>query len=178
MSASRLHEVATRLRADFDAAFARDHATDAPAVLDLLVIRVANQPYALKLAEVLAVHADRKLVAAPSSRAELLGLVGVRGVVAPVYDLAQLLGYPPERGARWLAQVRASAPFVVAFARVDQHLRAPLADLTPAQAATVSSALSHESLRTSSGPLPVIDLHAIFQNVTRRAAPERREERQ
>jgi len=177
MSDSRLQETAIRLRAEFDATFARAHAADAPAALDLLVISVADRNYALKLGEVSAVHADRKLVAAPSARPELLGLVGVRGVVAPVYDLAQLLGYAPERGARWLAQVRAPAPFAVAFARFEHQLRAPLSDLTPAQAGTVSSTLSHESLRTAAGPLPVIDLHATFQHVTRRAAPERREER-
>ena len=178
MSESRLSTTSARLRADFDHAFTRDQTSDAPAVLDLLLIRVESRGYALKLAEVEALHADRKLVAAPSPRPELLGLVSVRGVVAPVYDLAQLLGYAPERSARWLAQVRAAAPFAVAFSFFEHHLRAPLADLTQPRPGAANSALAHQSLRTDSGPLPVIDLQAIFENVARRpGAPGRREER-
>jgi chemotaxis signal transduction protein len=87
-----LAHVAAELRETFDASFANAHAAEPPPELDLLEIRVAEHGYALRLSQVLALHADRKLVPVPGPRPELLGLVGMRGVVAPVYDLRLLLG--------------------------------------------------------------------------------------
>jgi chemotaxis signal transduction protein len=171
----RLQQVAARLKAEFDDAFTWPHAPQAPAVVDLLVIGVGERGYALELSSVRALHADRKLVPVPSPRADLLGLVGVRGVVAPVYDLALLLGHAAPAAPRWLAHVRAPVPFAVGFEHFERHLRLPRAELSPAREG--HSAFAHASARTERGLLPVIDLLMIFESVTRRpAAPERREE--
>lgn len=174
---SRLSGMAADLRADFDGAFARAHAAEAPPQVDLLLIGVADRGYALRLSEVVELLADRRLVSVPSPRRDLLGLAGLRGVVTPVYDLAQSLGQPPAHEPRWLVQVRAAAPFAVAFERFERHLRLPLSDLAAVRDGA-STTFSRASVRLEQYPLPVLDLPAIFESVARRrAAPERPEER-
>jgi chemotaxis signal transduction protein len=173
---------AAQLRADFDASFVRAHGAESPPQLDLLIIRTSDQRYALELTQVAALHADRKLTEAPSPRRELLGLVGMRGSVAPVYDLRFLLGYEPGSAPRWFALVTVQAPFAVAFDHFEQHLRLPTASLAPVQAeASAGSRFARGSVTTSHGELALLDLFAIFRDLTqsRRAerAPERGEER-
>ena len=170
---------AARLRADFDDGFARAHAAPSPPAQDLLLIQVADHSHALRLDQVLAVHVDRKLVQAPGPRPELLGLVGVRGVVAPVYDLRRLLGYSAASQPRWLALVHAAAPFAVAFERFERHLRVPASDVVLAKAGADSHAFVASSVRSGDKALPLIDLLAIFDDVTTRkrsATTQRREE--
>lgn len=176
MNDGRLKDVAARLKAEFDEAFTWPHAPPSPQVVDLLLIRVGEHRYALELPLVLAVHADRKLVSAPSPRADLLGLVGIRGVVAPVYDLALLLGHPAQATPRWLAQLRTLAPFALGFENFERHLRLPRAELAEAQEGHASFARA--SAKTEQGIVPVLDSLKIFEMVTRRpAAPPPREER-
>jgi chemotaxis signal transduction protein len=169
---------AAALRKDFDDAFAHAHAAEAPRQLDLLVIEVAGHRYALYLADVAEVLADRTLVRVPSPRPDLLGLVGLRGVVTPVYDLSFTLGHGPASGPRWLAQVRARTPFALAFQHFERHLRVTETALATARGQSGSEAFVRASVRHEQYPLPVLDLPAIFESVTRpRVAPERAEER-
>ncbi len=164
---SELERVLSRLRADFDEAFARPHATEAENSTDLLTIRVSSRRYALRLAQVDGLHADRRLVRVPSPRPELLGLANLRGVVAPVYDLAQLIGHPPSSNPRWLAQLRSSAAFSVAFERFERHLRVPTASITLTGAdSTHAERYVSGSVRTDAGPLPLLDLLALLHVVT------------
>jgi chemotaxis signal transduction protein len=172
---------AARLRANFDASFGHAHATESPPQLDLLLIQVAEHDHALRLDQVSALHVDRKLVQTPGPRPELLGLVGVRGVVAPVYDLRRLLGYSAASAPRWLAVLRASAPLAVAFEQFERHLRVPQSDLVSADAGATSAAFVGGRVRSATKALPLIDLLAIFDDVTlrrRSAIPRPREERQ
>jgi chemotaxis signal transduction protein len=114
------------LRQEFDQSFARAAGGPQPAQMDFLTIVVAGDAYALRLSEVRSLHADRKLVAAPSVLPELLGMCGFRSVLTPVYDLAQLLGYGAGRGGRWLVVVEGTLPIAFAFEGFDAHLRVPL----------------------------------------------------
>jgi chemotaxis signal transduction protein len=178
----RYRITATQLRADFDGTFARAHVVASPPELDLLVIHVADHHYAMLLHEVTALHADRKLTEAPSHQRELLGLVGLRGVVAPVYDLRILLGYPAASAPRWLAQVNVAAPCVLAFEHFERHLRVKAQDLAELRAETSATPnFVRGAVSTADGTLSVLDLASIFESLTqdRRAhgSPERREER-
>lgn len=173
-----LADKAADLRADFDGTFARAHAPEPPPQLDLLVIRLADLRYALPLHDVLELLSDRSPVPVPSSRSDLLGLVGLRGVVTPVYDLSQALGHAPADQPRFVAQVRAPLPFAVAFEHFERHVRVPATALATPRGNTRTEAFIRASVRLEQYPLPVIDLSAIFESVTRRrVAPERAEER-
>jgi chemotaxis signal transduction protein len=176
MPENRVVTRAAELRASFDRGFAAPPSPPAPPQLDLLAIRCADHGFALPLSEVLAVYTDRKIVPVPSPMAELLGLVGVRGLVAPVYDLRSLLGYGVGAPPRWLALVRAPEPFAVGFELFEQHLRLPLADVfSPSADASGPQPFARGSVKLASGPRPLIDLTALFAAVTgrRKSALER-----
>ena len=171
---------AVEMRRAFDHGFAAPPRAEAPPQLDLLAIRCADHGFALPLSEVLAVYTERKIVPAPSPVPELLGLVGVRGLVAPAYDLRSLLGYGAGAAPRWLALLRAPEPFAIGFELFEQHLRVPTTDVI---AASDDGGGAHPfargSVKLATGPRPLIDLTALFAAVTarRKSAPEREDPR-
>jgi chemotaxis signal transduction protein len=121
---------ATALRRHFDESFAAPAATPEP-VEDFLAIRVGSDPFALRLSEIAGLHVGVKIVPVPSPTAPLLGIVGIRGTMAPIYDLAALLRYPPAASSRWFVLARAPQPVGFAFEIFESHLlvsRASLAD--------------------------------------------------
>lgn len=171
---------AEQLRRAFDQGFAERDAESAEATLELLLVRVRGQGYALRLEQVAGLHADRKLVPVPSPRPELLGLVGLRGQVAPVYDLGLLLGYGAAAGARWVALVQSSAPLAVAFQEFEAHARVPRAAVTTSGDAGAGQRFVTANVALADGVRPVIDLSALVAAVTqsrRHGAPEREERR-
>ena len=115
--------VVARLRAEFDRGFAL-----APPVADdtregYLAIRIGGDPFALRLADLLGIYVDRKVVPLPSSVSTLLGIASFRGALVPVHDLRLLLGYPARVEARWLVRVRAAA-IGLAFEALEGQFRA------------------------------------------------------
>ncbi|MES1182666.1 MAG: chemotaxis protein CheW [Myxococcales bacterium] len=174
MSAAGLASKLEELRAAFDRTFAAAEQDQAAAQhVDVLAIRVADQGYALRLAEVLAVHAERKLVPVPSPAPELLGLVGLRGLVAPVYDLRQLLGHAAGPTPRWLVLARGPSAIGFAFDALDQHLRVPLVDVVMPQASEAGGTIffAPGSVLTPSGPRPLLHLPTLIERVTHSQAP-------
>src|ERR1700722_17800966 len=91
---------------------------------DLLAIRVGSDPYALRSSEIAGLHVGVEIVPVPSPVAQLLGIAAIRGIMAPIYDLAALLRYPPAANPRWLIFARAAQPVGLAFEGFEQHLQA------------------------------------------------------
>src|SRR5689334_7571216 len=92
------------LRREFDGSFALPQREAAPDAIEVLAIRVGGKPFALRLSEVAGVATGRRLTPVPSARRGMLGLVGVRGSLVAVFDLAVLLGEPPNTAEpRWVA---------------------------------------------------------------------------
>lgn len=171
---------ASELREAFDRSFAEAEPLAAEAPLELLLIRVRGNGYALRLGQVLSLQADRKLVPLPSSRPELLGLVGLRGQAVPVYDLSLLLGHAAGASMRWLALVRAASPLAVAFEHFEGQLRAPRAAVVVAAGAAPTHRFASASVATPDGARPVIDLTALVAELaasTRETKREREEQR-
>jgi hypothetical protein len=115
---------AAQLRQAFDASFAEPlrEATVPPEAF--LAIRVDADPHALRLADVASLLPLDAVTPLPSPLPELLGVIGHRGAVLPVYDLRTLLGYPGAAAPRWCV-VLAAAPLALAFDGFDGHLRVP-----------------------------------------------------
>jgi len=93
---------ALTLREEFDRAFATLPSQTDSGARQLLAIRAGGRAYALRLDEIRGLQVDRRVQSLPSHLPELLGLTGVRGQAVPVFDLAALLGQPPQRAPRWL----------------------------------------------------------------------------
>lgn len=164
-----LARTVTELRAAFDRSFAEALAAEPPKLVDLLAVTVAEHRYVLRLSEIVAVHAERPIVPVPSSTPELLGLVGVRGQVVPVYDLGTLLGHGAGAAPRWLAQVRAATSFALGFEQLEAHLRVPLDDVVvPPPDAPSTQPFARGTVVTPAGPRPLIDLAALVTRLTRR----------
>jgi len=114
---------AAALRISFDQGFAAAAASQPERLEDMLAVRVGADPYVLRLSEITGLHCGLKIVAVPSSTAQLLGVTGLRGMMAPVYDLAALLGYPPAASPRWMVFGGGAQSVGFAFETFEAHLQ-------------------------------------------------------
>jgi chemotaxis signal transduction protein len=146
------------LQRDFDASFARPVALGATTLEQLLAIRVGSDAYALRLAEVGALEADRAITPLPSHNAELLGVAGLRGVIVAVYDLASLLGQQRAEAPRWLCLAQGSR-VAFAFGAFEGQLRVEHTRSSPVEQR------SHPALsalvRSGDISRPVVDLPSL-----------------
>jgi chemotaxis signal transduction protein len=114
---------AAALRRDFDLSFARASTCDATGRIDLIAIRLADDAYAIRLADVVGLSADKRVTALPGPVRSLLGVAGFRGAVVPVHDLRALLGYADRALPRWMVLAAGGAPVGLAFDRFEGLLR-------------------------------------------------------
>lgn len=115
------------LREGFDRSFAEPLAPVGADKLDLLAIRVSGEPYVLRASEISAVQADRVVTPVPSQNGELLGIIGMRGSIVAVYDLAALLGCPSGDARRWFV-VAKGTPLAFAFDAFEGQVRVEQAE--------------------------------------------------
>jgi chemotaxis signal transduction protein len=122
-------DTAATLRRNFDESFAAPEAARPERLEDFLAIRIGSDPYALRMSEIAGLHVGVKIVPVPSPATQLLGIVGIRGMMAPIYDLAALLRYPPAANSRWFVFARAPQPVGFAFEAFESHLQVSSASL-------------------------------------------------
>jgi chemotaxis signal transduction protein len=122
-------DTAAALRRRFDQSFAAPEASTTQRLEGFLAIRVGSDPFALRLSEIAGLHVGVKIVPVPSPATQLLGIVGIRGKTAPIYDLAALLRYPPAANSRWFVFARAPQPVGFAFEAFESHLQVSPASL-------------------------------------------------
>ncbi len=138
---------AAALRRLFDESFAAPAASGSERAQDLLAIRIGTDPYALRLSEIAGLHAGLKIVPVPSPAARLLGIVGIRGAMAPIYDLAGLLGYPAVASPRWIAFARGRQTVGFGFEDFESHLQVSDALLVQSEGEGAGMAVAGQHLR-------------------------------
>lgn len=117
---------AAALRQAFDQSFAAPPAESSREVEDLLRIRIAGDPYAVRLRDIAGVVTRRKVIPVPGSGPDLLGSAGIRGGIVPVFALAHLLGYGPTAEAPpWLILCRLEDLIALAFPDFEGYSRIP-----------------------------------------------------
>lgn len=116
-------EAAARLRRMFDDSFAAPPPGAPEHQEDFIAIRVGASPCALRLAEIASLHMDLPILPVPTPRPDLLGIVALRGVLAPLYDLAALLHRAQPTRPRWMIFVRSPELVGFAFESFESHLR-------------------------------------------------------
>ena len=146
---------AAELRQAFDRSFALPPPAALGEVEDLLTIRVADIPYAIRLLDISGMVAGRRVVPIPAARPNLLGLAGIRGGIVPVFGLASLLGYEEASGPpRWLVLYGSHDPIALAFSNFEGFLRLPKSSLQVAS--------------TASGNLVIINLPLLAETIRNR----------
>lgn len=153
------------LRREFDDGFAAPARTETEATTDFLGVRVAGQPFALRVPELAFVSVQRRIVALPSSTPELLGLVGIRSRIVPVYSLARILGLAGAReNTPWLATCDAGGEVAFAFESFERYLRLAKNRVRPWE----RSNLVREQISDGSIEREVIELSQITSGITGR----------
>lgn len=153
---------AAALRREFDLAFASPIAPSVADVEDLLAIRVAGDPYAIRLREISGMMAGRTVVPVPSRAPGLLGLAGIRGNVVPVFGLSSILGYTQASDEpRWLILCGENDPVALAFPGFDGFLRLAKSSLHADASLRAARPHVHEIASTETGARAVIDVPIV-----------------
>jgi len=153
---------AETLRRAFDRSFAEALRIETTPFEDLLAIRVASHPYAVRLAGISGLFADRVITPLPSPVSDLLGIAGFRGVVVPVYDLRGLLGYEGGGAPRWLVLTAGETRLGLAFDQFDGHLRLPRETIATDDRADGARAYAREIARSEEGARPILHLPSLL----------------
>ncbi len=167
---SRFAERAAALRAAFDRSFAEPARPDPTPMTDLLAFRAGTRAYALHLAEISGLFADKKITRVPGHAPGLLGIVGFRGALVPVYSIAASLGHAASEIPRWLV-VAAAAPIAFAFEAFEFHVRVARAAILPRGAGDHASQYVQEFVRARDLVRPIVRLTAIL-DATKTETPE------
>jgi purine-binding chemotaxis protein CheW len=160
------------LRRAFDHTFASPRGQARDEVEQLLAIRVAGHPCALKVREIAGLATGRRIVSLPSQLPELLGIAGIRGALVPVYGLSALLGYDQGTAQhRWLVQCGTEEPIALAFEEFEGHLRAPRSDVYVANRTEAARRHVKEVVRAGAMVRAVVDIASVVEAVKARGRP-------
>jgi chemotaxis signal transduction protein len=150
------------LRREFDESFSVAHRELHRELEDFLLVRVADDPYALRLGEIAALASRRTIVPLPSRRPEFLGLAGHRGSLAAIFSLPRLLGYPAASGTPgWFVLLRAAGGIALAFDAYEGHARVPASEQTPIGDAARRRFVAR-AVRHGGRVRPVVDIPGIL----------------
>ncbi len=163
------------LRNAFDQTYANPPSSRvAEQIENLLAIRVAGDPYAIRVSEISGLANNRKSVALPSRIPELLGVAGIRGGFVPVYSLAALLGYSRDMDqARWLALCGSEEPVGLAFSDFEGYLQVPLAQVYAAEQKDVKREHVKHVVRAVDMVRAVVSIPNILEMIKRRCDKNR-----
>jgi chemotaxis signal transduction protein len=172
-----LAQQALELRRRFDDSFAVAAAETTPDYIDLLAVRVAEDAYVIALSEVTSVFVARPIVAVPAEATGLLGLIGVRGEVIPVFALASLLGYGTGVDVpRWMITCGTEYSVAIGFSDLEGYVRIPRAALSSGRATQRVSAFSTDVASTPSGVRPVLSIARLLRSLTSASNASARED--
>ncbi len=166
---STLDSRAAGLRQAFDHGFAEAPKGESTPTEAFLAISAGSDGYALRLAEICGLYADRKVTPLPTGASDLLGLAGFRGVLVPVYDLRILLGYPTGPSPRWLALVAPQEPIALAFDRFEGHLHARRDAIAHDDGTRLGRQHIDMALRTGGAVRPIVSVASILKLIKQRA---------
>jgi len=172
-----LMQRAAELRLAFDSSFADAPAAASAPTTALLAIGVGSNSYALRLAEISGLYADKKITPVPTETRDLLGLTGFRGVLIPVYDLRSLLGYSVITATaaitmpRWLVLVASKTPVAMAFEQFDGYLGVAAELIVPETSRASGRPYVFGTVPTADGLRPIVGLDSILDSIRQRAQP-------
>ena len=170
-------DTAAQLREAFDSSFALPPSLASQEVEDLLTIRLAGDPYAIRLLDITEIVTGRKVIPVPAVTQDVLGLAGIRGGIVPVFGLSSILGYGTDPGSpRWMILCGAEEPIALAFSDFEGYLRLPTSGLHADEnfsATTAKTKYVSQVARTTDGVRAVISIQLIMATIRNRISPHR-----
>lgn len=168
------NDTALAMRREFDLSFARAPHAETAHLEKLLAIRLGADAYAIRIAEIGGLYVDRPILHLPTPVAGLLGVAGFRGRIAPVYDLAALLGHARQTcqaAPRWLILTRLQEPVALAFDAFDGHFAVAPERIVkaPDNASAPAGGGPHlrDAVLSDDAVRPIIHLQSLLDNIQR-----------
>ena len=159
---------AAQLRADFDRGFAEATQAAAASQQDFLAIKVDEHEHAVRLSEVAQLLPMAALAPLPGPLPSLLGIIGLRGAVVPVYDLRMLLGGAATQAPHWLVVAAVEPQIALAFDNFEGHLRLS-SDLHVREAdGEANRRHVRELLHCGESVRPVVSLASLHESIKTR----------
>jgi chemotaxis signal transduction protein len=110
--------------------------------------------------------ASPRIIPVPSTVAELLGIMAIRGVVIPVYSLAEILGYGKDHDPmRWVSLFGTHQPLGFTFESLEGYVRIPSADLWISEEMKVARKHVCQVARIGTLTRPVVSLASAAQTI-------------
>lgn len=155
---------ARRLRQTFDQSFARALQTDDGRQQDFLQIRLNGVVHMLSLDEVASLQALNRVTPIPGPLPSLLGIIGHKGDIVPVYDLRIVLGLPATLPVRWMV-LNKSGLLALAFDAFDKHVRHPESAVARPASGAAEGEHIRLSLRVDGVNWPIVNLASVSDGI-------------
>jgi chemotaxis signal transduction protein len=156
---------ALELRRAFDASFAAAPAPQGASPESLLVVRIGEGTYGVRLAEIRGLMLDRRVTGVPTASPALLGVAGVQAAVVPVYSLPVLFGCPPVPALRWMLLAGQREPIGFAFERFEAQLRARADELAAPAEDQGGRTWLRGVVRSGEKVIPLIDIPRLVDSI-------------
>lgn len=167
---------ASELRRVFDRAFALPAASTFEELEDLLLVRIAGDPYTIRLRDITGILTKRTIIPVPARAPGLLGLVGIRGEIVPVFGLSSWLGYGEDAdSAVWMIVCGTDEPIGFGFSEFEGHLRIPKSVIHTDDNSHGPRQYIHEMATIEAGVRPVIALSQLVATLRNRPGLQRPE---
>jgi chemotaxis signal transduction protein len=167
---------AAELGRAFDLTFAEPVRTASDDRENLLGLRAGGDPYAVRLGEIAGLLRGLTIVPVPGPLPELLGVVGLRGGIVPIYSLRALLGYPPAAETpAWIALAGGDTGIGLGFDQFEGYLRVARSEIS-ARAAEASRTHIGESVRVASALRGLISVPSLVSAIKARVGGVTRKE--
>jgi chemotaxis signal transduction protein len=162
------------LRSAFDRTFAEPPPVAESARVRLLAIRIGDHGCAVRLEQVSGLEKSRRLVSLPGTPAAFVGLMGLRGVLLPIFSLARLFGEEPSAAEPWVLVCGERDPIGLAVASFDGHVEVAPADVVPVPAPVSSRRYVNGQVRIRDVETGVVDVASVIEDITRAGASDPR----
>src|SRR6185295_15051934 len=127
----------------------------------MLAITVAGDRFALRIHELAGLARTGKIIAVPGPTKGLLGIMGFRGGILPVFSLATLLGYVTPAQNPWFVHCGSNNRVVLAFSEFEYSFQAALSDISTVEHGTINNH-SREMVVSNGSTRPVISVPSIL----------------
>jgi chemotaxis signal transduction protein len=153
-----------QLRDKFDRSFAEPGRLGTATTEHLLSVRVRDDLFAIRLSEIVGLHADKKITRVAGGDPALLGIAGFRGSIQAVYGLATVLGRSTDNLPRWLV-IAAGASVALAFDAFEGYLRVASERIRPRDANATDQPYARSFVPVHESVWPILHLPTVVDGI-------------